>query len=282
MRGLLFFLLLSLSIVSFSQDSLWVNFNNFETHLQNLPLDTSKHYPTKYENFELVWIRNVAHSHAEIQIGDNSLYSKDSMLSYRKLSGFSTWDRELGRGYFYGDDYFVITFGYNWNMSTIFNDTYYYKRKQITTIEQMYKTGGIEYGEPTGPISSPQLNYSIFNGQIDSVLRQEYNSYVDSVSMVPVLTEIDSGAYYKLRYSSGVSSGFDLYAGNRNYEFLYGGNEVVLAFNKLQKLIQSSGYSWFSSWSSHGKVLKFVGQISRHGGTFDEEGQYVFYFEKVE
>jgi len=241
---------------------LWHKYNLFMQELDSLSIDTSKHYPNEFENFELIWIRNVAHSHAEIQKGNGDLFNKDSILNCRVLSGFSQWDREMGRGYFIGEDYFVLSFGYNWNMSTIFNDTYYYKRKSITEISQLYKGGGITYGAPTGPISSSKLNHSVFKGEIDSILKQEYNSYVDSVSMIPVIMEIDSGAYYKLRYSSGVSSGFDLYAGNRNYEFLYEGDEVILPFGELQNLIQSSGYSWFSSWTSHGEVLKFVGQIS--------------------
>lgn len=140
-------------------------------------------------------------------------------------------------------------------MSSIFNDVYYYKLKKVISLVDLYAKGAIEYGDTSGPSSSTQLDYSIFNAEIDSLLKVEYESFSDSISSLPVGV-LDTNATYRLCYYYGTSSGFDLYSHNENYECLYQGNTVVLSFKDVQKFIRTGSRGGFSSWILYGDVLK--------------------------
>jgi hypothetical protein len=268
---------------NFAQDSLMIEFEKFESMLQKLEIDTTNRKPTKFENFELIWVRNVAHSHAEVERGSMNLYDENSLSNYQLIASYDIWHEAKSPGQFIGDDYFVVTYSYNQNMSTIFNDTYYFKRKTINSFNDLFLNGGCQYGEHTGP-GKINFDTTLFNYKVSDLERLDFKNFESELSGVPQDSKVDTNAYYKLKYYHEFSNGFDLYSGNKNYECLYKGNEAVIHYSQLIKFInQANRNGMFKSWRNiNDSFIYFSSHISMHGGTFDIEAQTKYYFEKVE
>lgn len=294
LKHLLVFVISILSSVSFSQDyfsqnqssqdSLRKAFNAFVKEVELHPIDTNHIAPKLMDNFQLVWVRHVSHSAPYYEKGDMSMLKIDSgkfqvinIDSYYSGVGFSS-------KIFYGNDYYVLWHDYNMNMSTIFNDVYYYKRKKIGGISDLVKRASCAHRSIGNSIFGDE---KVFPTTIDSTVLLNYKFYVDSVSKLPKNKSVDTTAYYKLKYGYTDKNNFSAYIGTEDVECVLIGNDLVISYQELVRFINDSnsysyGFGFPSTISIGDEILMYSGFYSGHGGTYDIESSYTYYFEKIE